>query len=161
MADAHYKIFKEKNQDLSVVSMGNEQYYSFLRIQSEKGLRQFLLTSDLLISVAINITKQDRNELIKVDLFDDEDQGIATEIVKNFNYLKNNILTVEDIKYKLSFLNSENSIDILGINFMNEIYGEFKLNANGIITVEAEISNELQKEITDLILDTVVNIWRK
>lgn len=154
-----YKIFLTKKLELKIVSISSItelQYYSFIKIQKEKHqFTQFLFTSKLFITLLIRLLKNKDLKISDMSFYDDEDVEIKKRVLSVFeNYSLDNI-NEKEVHNQLNYLEDDYSIDISSVNITSKDgHGELKLYVNGIFEDRDTFWNKV-------LIDNLNAVWNK
>lgn len=149
----YYKLFVNNNGNICPFKYDyNYPYYQFLKEKKKEGYRQFLITSDLMILIIINLLKNNNSTLLSLHLYDTDADETEKRIKKNFEDFSNKKLSEEELNSKLNYLESEFSIDITEVTINNSDYGKLNLRSNGVFS----FYKDKWKEI---ILELIKKIW--
>lgn len=151
----NYKLFVDNKGDITSFEFDlKNSYYQFLKQKKDEGYTQYLITSDLMLSIIIDFLKDKKYTLISVKLYDTDDKETEEYIKKIFDDFSKNILSEEEIHKKLNYLESECSIDFTTITIKNCDLGKIILRSNGVFNVS---DGSLKK----ILLNKIEEVWTK
>src|SRR5699024_9942825 len=110
-----------------------QSYYSFIKEMKKQGLFQFLLTSDLMISLIVDFIVGRDVHFSSMVLYDDEDKLAKDVIEKIFRDVENNKISEKELHTHLSYLEDAFSVDIMEVKIYNKTLGELTIKSNGVI----------------------------
>lgn len=134
----------------------NHDYYTFIKEQMNLGFQQFILTSDLIMSL-MDYYVLSKNLRINSIEFMEEDQEInrITETLSDSKHINNYL----KLKKELSFLSQNSSIEIKKINLINPLGNDLPISiffqVNGIIGIDSKSYDEEKKVLSDIISNLV------
>lgn len=139
-----YKIFKKNNQ-FEIFSFNEEEisYLDFLKTYTSNGFSQFIVTTDIMVSLMAFI--RENKGIIKDIVIDESLYDLNTITIFNNLPLKMREDKDFDIKVFMQDFDVENSIDIINIDVkFKKKY--FSIRSNGII-----FTDEKEEEISPII----------
>lgn len=131
----------------------NSSYYKYIKEKKKEGYIQFLLTSDMMINIAINFLSKDNASISNLQLYND-DEIAKKEIMSYFNQYYQQKISSDKLRYDLSYLYNENSIDIVEISFKIKKLSSIRITNNGIISYKDD-------QMKDIFMNIVNDIWEQ
>ena len=151
----YYKLFVDNKEDIKSFEFDlKDSYYPFLKQKKDEGYKQYLITSDLMLSIIMDFLKDKKYTLISVELYDTDDKDTEEYIKNIFNDFSKDILNEKEIHEKLNYLESECSIDLTTITIKNSDLGKIILRSNGVFNV----GDDFLKEI---LLNKIKEVWAR
>lgn len=159
MKKKSFKLFRNQENNIVGINYSNrdqQQYFSFIKEQQEKGFYQVIITSRLMLKILEKYFLE-YNYKIEDLRFEEDDE----EVEKQKNYILDEI--ENDRGYfiklvdKLKFLSKNLSIDIYEMSLTSlKTYGNIKIKVNGIINTDDIKFDEIEN-ICEIIKE---NIWK-
>lgn len=154
----YFKLFQDKNNEIIVVEyseIDQRNYFKFVKTQFEKGLRQIIITSELMLEL-LKIFFIDYNFKIIDICFAEEDEELNGEIVKILEKVEKDRGYFVKLLEKLECIADNSSIDIENIELkstkkIDEKYLTFFIRVNGILSLEDSTKDFLLKIIIKLL----------
>lgn len=151
------KIFIDTSNDQLVLMENpqNENYYTYIAKQKEKGFRQILITTQEMIRIMEFYFNNFDANIMEI-VFYQNDDDYTNEIQKNISDMNKKLANFQHLIERLECINSEDSIDIQSIEFFYEIDNYnyiLKIYLNGIVNINnhGDTSNkELDKLIKNI-----------
>lgn len=157
-----FKVFSEHGTSFNVVLIPYKEdisYFSFLREQHQKGYRQIIVNSEMMIKLLKVLTSDYSLSIVNIEFMEDN-----IELNNQISYLVDGVNdkkqgAINALIAQLSLISEESSIDIKSIeikktlrqNIKNPLY--LKIQSNGIISTNNEnsefLSTVVVKEIED------------
>jgi len=134
MRRSTHKLFKNSEKKIEVKKFDTRHsYYSFVKEMKKQGLSQFLLTSDLMISLIVDLIVSRGMHFSSIVLYDDEDELAKNVIEELFRDVENNKISEKKLHTHLSYLEDAFSVDIMEVKIYNKTLGELTIKSNGVI----------------------------
>lgn len=155
MALKDYKLFVDNKGDITPFEFDlKNSYYQFLKQKKDEGYTQYLITSDLMLSIIMDFLKDKEYTLISVRLYDTDDKDTEEYIKNIFNDFSKDILNEKEIHEKLNYLESECSIDLTTITIKNSDLGKIILRSNGVFNVGDD-------SLKEILLNKIEEVWAR
>ena len=148
------KLFQEVSSGkvVSVRYQDSDNYYDLIRDAQQKGLRQIIITSNIMLSLCEHFLLDKDIEVVSID-FLIEDHELTESVDAMIRSLSSNRAYWAILRRHLEFLQKEDSIDIKTILFREKIDGElFSVYVNGIF----EATDQYYAKISEVLAAYVV-----
>lgn len=154
----YFKIFQDKNNEIKAIEYSEKDqrnYFNFVKTQHEKGLRQVIITSEIMLEILKKCFIDYNFELVRV-YFVEEDGELDSEIKRILNKIEKNRAYFVKLLEKLKCIANNSSIDIESIELksIEKIYNKyvsFSIRVNGILSIEKGAEDFLLKIIINLL----------
>ena len=133
----------------SLLYNSTQDYYALIRDAQKQGLRQSIITSDIMIAIAEHFLIHRKIAITAIDFLVDDDD-LQSEITPILNLLKSDSLYWALLKEKLEFLSKNDSIDIKKIEFRNSD-GLFYIQVNGIFAAPEATYKAFSEELSSVV----------
>lgn len=151
----YYKLFVDNKGDIKSFKFDlKDSYYPFLKQKKDEGYTQYLITSDLMLSIIMDFLKDKKYTLISVELYDTDDKDTEEYIKNIFNDFSKDILNEKEIHEKLNYLESECSIDLTTVTIKNSDLGKIILRSNGVFNVGDD-------SLKEILLNKIKEVWAR
>ena len=149
------KVFKDDSDSLVCVDYNpkNIAYFDLIENQKERGLSQFIITSDIMIKLISMFVVERKFVIVSVQFMNDDDD-LNREVQGLIDRVEQNNIYFADLLNELHFLSDEQSIDILKIKLKRRKESkstQLKIQANGIFFIDNESFKSESKKLVDFI----------
>lgn len=147
----HGKLFQniETEKIDSILYNSSQDYYALIRAAQKQGLRQSIITSDIMIAIAEHYLIHHEFIITGVEFLIDDDE-LQSEISPILNSLKSNSAYWVLLKEKLEFLSKNDSVDIKKIDFRSTT-GLFSVQVNGIFSAPEATYTSFAQELSSVV----------
>lgn len=141
----------DENNIIAIPLVDDSDYYSFLRSCHNKGYRQIVVTSEIMMQIIRNVCSHDMR-ITKIE-FMEEDPELDQEISNLLQVINNSPARLIDLIEKLEFLSERSSIELKSI-YVKQPYSpeerikSFYIQSNGIIGVNPESFDSVINELS-------------
>lgn len=133
---------------------GDIEYYAFLRKYREKGYKQVVITSEIMIQIIKEAYLKNQYHVYKME-FVEEDDDLQQEINALLSLIEQNSGYLTELLDKLKFLSEKSSIDLKRIYVKGEDTESnpvvFFVQSNGIIGINSSAFLSISKELCGLV----------
>lgn len=158
-----FKFFIEKNENIVAIPYLQEdqkKYFSFVKEQYEKGSRQIIITSKIMLKVLEEYFLNKKFRIIEIK-FAEEDFELNQEIEKYLEEVEKDRGCFFKLLNKLEVIANNSSIDIEKIELVsskriNEVYTSLSLKVNGIVIIDG---STIENDINNIIKNIKENIY--
>ena len=158
-----FKFFIEKNEIIVAIPYLQEdqkKYFRFVKEQYEKGSRQIIITSKIMLKVLEEYFLNKKFRIVEIK-FAEEDLELNQEIEKYLEEVEKDRGCFFKLLNKLEVIANNSSIDIEKIELVsskriNEAYTSFSLKVNGIVIIDG---NTIENDINSIIKNIKENIY--
>ena len=156
-------FFIEKNENIVAIPYLQEdqkKYFRFVKEQYEKGSRQIIITSKIMLKVLEEYFLNKKFRIVEIK-FAEEDLELNQEIEKYLEEVEKDRGCFFKLLNKLEVIANNSSIDIEKIELVsskriNEAYTSFSLKVNGIVIIDG---NTIENDINSIIKNIKENIY--
>lgn len=149
-AKLFWKLGEKEKQIYSVSFDDNEEYYAFLKKCNLEGLRQIIISSELMITIIKKAVQEYGFSLYDIE-FQEEDEHLLQEIKILLELIPSNKYLFVDLIEHLRFLSEKSSIDIKRIKIKGRDNSGVALNyyvqSNGVFGVTEGHYEEIKSKI--------------
>lgn len=120
-----------------------KNYYVFIQKMQDKGFKQCIVTSDIMIKIIQKFILKGNIEITSIE-FMVEDSELEDEIKTVLELLKQNAGYWDCLKQKLQFLSQNDSVEVKKVNFrsLKGTGALFSIQVNGVLIIsESEFDN--------------------
>lgn len=157
-----FKFFIEKNENIIAIPYLQENqksYFKFVKQQYERGLRQIIITSKIMIKILEEYFLNKKFRIVEIK-FAEEDLELNYEIEKALEELEKDRGYFFKLLKKLEFIANNSSIDIekielVSLERIDGAYVSVSVKVNGILVVKG---NTISDEIAHVIKNIKENI---
>lgn len=154
LKDIYAKLFAQKdiNKIIKVIySPDHDEYYKIVKENCEKGLKQIILTSDVMTLVLKEYYHKRKYKVTDIE-FMQEDSYLKAEINNILLKMQDDRAYISDLLNKINFLSEESAIDIKmielrGRNEQNQAV-KIVILVNGVYSITDKV---FEKESNDLL----------
>lgn len=151
------KLFIDDKKEIATVSIKqSDNYYSNLRKYVNKGYKQIIVPSDVMIKVLKIYFKEKVARILSIELLE-EDSDYSIQLDKIINSIEANRDYFVDLIEELNYLAEKSTIEIKSVRFKYRIESrpvDITISVNGILTYnESEISIKEIDNLNSLIID--------
>ncbi|WP_270749686.1 hypothetical protein [Fusobacterium hominis] len=158
-----FKFFIEKEKNIVAIPYLQEdqkKYFRFVKEQYEKGSRQIIITSKIMLKVLEEYFLNKKFRIVEIK-FAEEDLELNQEIEKYLEEVEKDRGCFFKLLNKLEVIANNSSIDIEKIELVsskriNEAYTSFSLKVNGIVIIDG---NTIENDINSIIKNIKENIY--
>ncbi len=154
MADIQGKLFRSI-QSGNIISLQYDtqktEYYAFIKEATSAGLKQVIITSDIMISLLDYFIHMHKGIISGIEFFE-EDSELSDDISSYLKSMKEDRAFWSILKEKLVFLSKEDSIDIKKIELSFLLSGTFvwtSIYVNGIFSTSDKNYSEIKRVLID------------
>lgn len=149
-----FKLFQDKDKKIVAIEYSEtdqKNYFEFVRTQHVRGMRQVIVTSELMLEILKVFFLEYNFKIININLAE-EDEDLILEIGRILNTVGENRENFIKLLEKLECIANDSSIDIEKIELksmqkIDNCYINFSIRVNGILSIEEENDHKLKKII--------------
>lgn len=152
------KVFIDKNGDLITFPFVEKNgidvhsYYQYIKEKKEKNYLQFLLTTDMMMNIAIDFLTRKDISVSNLQLYDG-DNIVKNEILSYFERYHRKLISKDKLRYDLDYLCNQNCTNVVEISFKSRELGSIQITNSGIISYQ-------NAKMKDLLMVSMNNIWK-
>lgn len=158
-----FKFFIEKNENIVAIPYLQEdqkKYFRFVKEQYEKGSRQIIITSKIMLKVLEEYFLNKKFRIIEIK-FAEEDLELNQEMEKYLEEVEKDRGCFFKLLNKLEVIANNSSIDIEKIELVsskriNKAYTSLSLKVNGIVIIDG---STIENDINNIIKNIKENIY--
>ncbi len=141
-----------KNRVICIKYDLNKDYYLFNKEIKDKKLNQYIITSNIMISIINYFVLNYNAEIISIK-FMDEDNDLDCEISSMLSLMGKNIAYWDEIKQKLLFLSENDCIEMkeVSLKISKDINTIFSIKSNGMIIAGEREFDMISNKVLDII----------